>query len=63
MWERFNKGREKVAWYYRGLAGALAHSLGEDSALYREFQVEVEGLFGEDGDVETNVADLNREVQ
>lgn len=50
VWDRFKRGRDKVAWYYRGLVDALEHSLGGAMELYREFKFEVERLF--DGEEE-----------
>ncbi len=46
VWERFHRGREKMAWYYRGLVYSLGRSMGKNAALYRELRDIVEGLFG-----------------
>jgi (p)ppGpp synthase/HD superfamily hydrolase len=43
-WERFNRGREKQAWYYRGLVKSLEHQL-ENQKFYLEFKSYVEKLF------------------
>ncbi|MFQ5611779.1 MAG: HD domain-containing protein [Anaerolineae bacterium] len=29
VWERFNRGREKQAWYYRGVARSLRHGVAD----------------------------------
>ncbi len=54
VWGRFHRGRDQISWYYRGLVDSLQQSLGEDSALYREFKSAVENLFGSDGEVRMN---------
>lgn len=46
VWERFHRGREKMAWYYRGLVHSLEQSLGESTALLRELSDVVGKLFG-----------------
>lgn len=49
VWERFNRGREKQAWYYRGLVGSLRPGgcRGEAQWLFDEFEEAVKELFPE----------------
>jgi len=48
VWERFARGREKQAWYYRGLAESLHHGVEspEQYPIFAEFAQEVDNLFG-----------------
>jgi len=38
-WERFNKGKEDHAWYYRSLVQSLATGEFRETALYRAFSL------------------------
>ena len=42
IWERFNRGKEKQAWYYR----EVSRILGRDHPLFTALAREVEALFG-----------------
>jgi myo-inositol-1(or 4)-monophosphatase len=44
LWERFNAGKDKQAWYYRELVDCLAPL--EVYPAYREFRELVSGVFG-----------------
>lgn len=48
LWQRFNRGPEQQAWYYRGLASAFAAEVaaGHCPDLFAAFAREVEALFG-----------------
>jgi hypothetical protein len=44
LWERFNAPKEKIAWYYRGIAEAMP-DLG-NYPMYRELNTLINGVFG-----------------
>ena len=44
IWDRFNAGKERQAWYYKSLGEALAPKLG-DHPLYGEYNRIVDDLF------------------
>lgn len=48
VWARFNRPLESQRWYYQSLADVFAaRAAGEPSTtLFRQFQTEVDGLFG-----------------
>lgn len=48
IWERFNRGKDQQARYYRGLVESLFHGLDESSLpeFFHQFKKEVEGVFG-----------------
>lgn len=46
IWDRFNAGKERQAWYYAGLGEALRPRL-TDHPLYGEYSRIVDDLFGE----------------
>lgn len=48
VWERFNRGREKQAWYYQNLARSLAHGVQdrERYPLFQQFEDLVQRVFG-----------------
>lgn len=48
VWERFARGREKQAWYYRALAESLPHGIEspERYPIFAEFARAVDNLFG-----------------
>lgn len=47
VWERFNRGREQQAWYYRNVANSLIENLPNDfdKSLFVQLREEVEFLF------------------
>lgn len=49
VWERFARGREKQAWYYRGLAESLLAGVAapEKYPIFAKFAEAVDNLFGE----------------
>ncbi len=50
VWERFARGREKQAWYYRALAQSLPENIASPEAypIFTEFSQAVDTLFGKD---------------
>lgn len=50
LWQRFNRGKEKQAWYYRSLAKSLPHDVTEldKYPIFNQFVQEVYNLFGEE---------------
>lgn len=44
IWDRFNAGKEKQAWYYKSLGDALRPKLGEHP-FYKEYSQIVDSLF------------------
>ena len=51
VWERFARGRDKQAWYYRALAESLPHGVEspEQYPIFAEFARAVDNLFGDSG--------------
>lgn len=47
VWQRFNRGRDQQAWYYRGVTNSLTENLPEDldKSLFVQLHQEVEFLF------------------
>lgn len=45
VWERFNRGRDQQAWYYRQIVSVLGNKLSE-FPLYLLLETEVERVFG-----------------
>jgi (p)ppGpp synthase/HD superfamily hydrolase len=43
-WQRFNRGRDKQEWYYRGIVKELKNQL-QDEKIYKELSDEVEKVF------------------
>lgn len=58
VWDRFNRGREQQAWYYRGLVDAFSTEIREGiyPTLFRALAQEVQAQFGD-----THVEDAGRE--
>ena len=49
VWERFARGRDKQAWYYRSLAEVFSNCENDGGCqLFRRFAGEVEVFFGRD---------------
>ncbi|MFQ5578151.1 MAG: HD domain-containing protein [Anaerolineae bacterium] len=48
LWKRFGRGKQKQAWYYRGLAQSLPHGLQqpEKYPIFARFVQEVDNFFG-----------------
>jgi (p)ppGpp synthase/HD superfamily hydrolase len=48
LWERFNRGKDRQAWYYRGLAESLPYGIEqpEQYPIFGQFVQEVDKLFG-----------------
>ena len=46
LWQRFNKGRERQEWYYRGVVKSLGSTEFKDHPLCKELTASVEKLFG-----------------
>lgn len=46
MWDRFNRGRDQQAWYYRGVRDALGNGSFESVPIYLDFSTLVGKVFG-----------------
>ncbi len=46
LWQRFNRGRASIEWYYRAVAASLSQTALSDHALVRELRDTVTAFFG-----------------
>ena len=49
LWDRFNRGRVEIAWYYRAVTASLQAGGLADHPLVRELAATVERFFGPEG--------------
>ncbi|MEP7358450.1 MAG: HD domain-containing protein [Anaerolineales bacterium] len=46
LWQRFNRGRASIEWYYRAIAASLSATAAGDHPLIQELQATVTNFFG-----------------